>query len=211
MNNIVVKKTIGVLIAIFILSVAFYGTFLPMRKSQIFISAMQQLRSLKSLSDLEQVFAVPLDAPSPIGQEELVRNTANVILGLIQQNDKPEIVAELLSYVEKYYRPIVERGRGMSFEQDLYLLGALNEAAFIKTKNVSYLEAAQNYYSKGLTLGPKRPQFLYGMFDIYRTEGNVDGAKAIAAQILSQWPTDERARRGLQDFLDYVEKLTSKK
>ncbi len=205
------KKIISVLVAAFVLSVTFYGSFLPMRKAQIFINTMQNLRSLRSVADFENALAEPLDAPSPIGQEELVRNTTNIILGLVQQNDKPEIVSELVDYVEKYYRPIIERGRGMSFEQNLYLLGALHEAAFIKTKNPAQLQAAKNYYLKGLELGPKRPQFLYGMFDVYRTEGNVEAAKAIAAQILSQWPDDKRAQKGLQDFLDYVARLTNKK
>ena len=213
MNHSIMKKAIGVLIAVFILSVSFYGSFLPMRKSQIFISAMQYLKSVKSVSDLKDVLDAPLAAPSPIGQEELVRTATNVVLNLVQQNDKPEIIAELVNYVEKYYRPIAERGRGMSFEQNLYLLGALNETAYIKTNDIRYLQVAKGYYLKGLELGPKRPQFLYGMFDVYRTEGDVNNAKAVAGQILSQWPGDERASRGLQDFLDYVQaqSLTGKK
>lgn len=216
MNNPLTKKSIGVLTTAFILSVAFYGTFLPMRKSQMFIGVMQNLRSqnlrsLRSIVDFENALSVPLDAFSPVGQEELVRDTTSIILGLVQQNDEPEVINELMSYAEKYSAPIVERGRGMGFEQNLYLLGALNKAAFLKTKDVKYLQAAHKYYSQGLDLGPKRPQFLYGMFDIYRVEGNVEGAKAIANQILSQWPNDERVSKGLQEFLDYVQSLTKKK
>lgn len=211
MKNTLIKKIIGVLAVAFILSVAFYGTFLPMRKSQLFIQTMKNLKSAKSLTELEDAISVPLDATSPIGQEELVRNSTNIFLNLVQQNDRPEVIAELINYAEKYYNPIIERGRGMSFEQNLYLLGALNESAFIKTRDPKYLAASKRYYLQGLELGPKRPQFLYGMFDVYRTEGNIEGAKKIADQLLSQWPDDERAKKGLQDFFDYLQSLTKKK
>jgi hypothetical protein len=207
--NSALKKILAVLAAVFILSVAYYGSYLPLRKSQAFIDALRNLRSAKSLAEFEQTISTPLDMPSPIGQEELVRNSANVILGLVRQNDKPEIIAEVVSYIENYYKPVIDRGVGMSFEQNLYILGAINEMAFVKTKDVKYFAAAKKYYSEGLGLGPKRPQFLYGMFDIYRIEGNVDGVKAIAGQILSQWPGDDSIKQGLSSFLSQV--LTNRK
>lgn len=188
----------------FILAVAYYGNFLPMRKSQIFISTMQGLRSVGSVSALKDAFSEPFNVPSPIGQEELVRNSGNVILGLVQQTDKPEIISDLMNFMESSYRPIIERGRGMSFEQNFYIMGALNELAFVKTKQTNYFNAAKSYYSEGLRLGPKRPQFLYGMFDIYRMEGNIDGTKQIANQILTQWPDDDRTKAALDDFLSKV-------
>jgi hypothetical protein len=92
----------------------------------------------------------------------------------------------------------------MSFEQDMYVMGAMNEFAFVKTKDVKYLNAADYYYSKGLELGPKRPQFLYGMFDIYRIVGDVNNAEKIAGQILSQWPGDDKTRAAFNDFLNKV-------
>jgi len=196
-----IRKIIAVLAAAFILSVAYYGTYLPMRKSQIFISTLKGLRSAKTIEDLVRALSVPLDAPSPIGQEELVRNTSNIFLNLVQQNDKPDVVSASINFVENHYRPIIDRGRGMSFEQNLYILGVINETAFIKTKEIRYLEAAKNYYIQGSRLGPKRPQFLYGLFDIYRAVGDVENTKKIGEQILSQWPDDERTSKGLSDFL----------
>jgi hypothetical protein len=206
--NKTLRKVIAILAAAFILSVAYYGDYLPLRKSQVFISALRELRNIKSLTDFEHTLSVPLDLPSPIGQEELVRNTANIVLNLTQQNDKPETVAEITSFIENYYRPIVERGKGMSFEQNLYIMGAINETAFVRTRDVKYLQAAHNYYNEGLKLGPKRPQFLYGMFDVYRMEGNVEAATTIANQILTQWPDDEQIRNGLNLFLSQVKVVT---
>lgn len=200
--NPVLKKTIGSLAAIFILSVAYYGNYLPLHKSQIFINSLRNdLRSINSEADFEHKLSVPLDLPSPIGQEELVRNSSNLVLNLIQSNNDPVLIGRLIDYLDGYYNPIIARDRGMSFEQNLYVLGAINETAFVKTKDVKYLEAAQKYYSHGIALGPNRPQFLYGMFDIYRMEGNIDGVKTVAERILSQWPTDDRTRAALADFL----------
>jgi len=205
MSSSLVRKILGVLLSAFLLSVAYYGSYLPLHKSQMFITALRNLRNIKSLADFEQSFSLPLDAPSPVGQEELVRNTANTVLGLMQQQGvSSQIAAELMKYVQNYYAPLIDRGRGMSFEQNLYLLGALNEIMYTRTGDAKYLQAADKYYSEGLQFGPKRPQFLYGLFDVYRMEGNIVGVQAIAQQILSQWPDDQRTRSALADYLASV-------
>jgi tetratricopeptide (TPR) repeat protein len=202
--NPTLKKFLCIVAVAFLLSVAYYGNYLPLRKSQLYIYTLRNLNSARSLQDLERIISTPLDAPSPIGQEELVRNTANIFMGFAQQSDNNASIDDFMGFIGKYYKPIIDRGRGMSFEQNLYILGAMNEFAFVKTKQMKYLEAASEYYSKGLEFGPKRPQFLYGVFDIYRIEGNVDGAKKIAEQILSQWPDDDKTREALGDFLTKV-------
>ena len=203
------KKIVGVLIAIFILWIAYFGTLRPLTKSQIFINTLRNLNSARSLSDFKKILSVPLDYSSPIGQEELVRNSANIVLGLVQQNSDPKLIADTLDYIESYYMPLINRGRGMSFEQNLYILGAINELAFTKTNQTNYLADAQKYYTEGLSLGPKRPQFLYGMFDVYRIEGNVTGAVSIAQQIMNQWPADTRTSQALDQFLAQVRSATS--
>ena len=60
---------------------------------------------------------------------------------------------------------------------------------------------AQKYYEEGVALGPNRPQTLYGLFDVYRAEGNVASTTAIGEKILSNWPTDTSIATGLQSFL----------
>ncbi|MBU6500527.1 MAG: hypothetical protein KGJ89_03685 [Patescibacteria group bacterium] len=210
-NNPTFKKVIGILVSVFILSIAYYGTYLPLRKSQAFIDSLKNLNSVNSLTAIEQELSGPLNMPSPIGKEELVRNVANIFLSSLQQNNDPKAIDEIVGYVEKNFQPIVDYGRGMSFEQNMYILGAINEFAFVKTHDAKFLEASQRYYERGLELGPNRPQFLYGMFDIYRIEGNVEGAKTIASKILSQWPDDTRTQEGLAQFLSTVQNATASK
>lgn len=197
-----IKKVVGIALALCILGIAYYGSYLPLKKSKAFIQTLRSLSTARSFGDFTKAMSIPLNIPSPIGQEELVRNLGNIVLGVVERSGSPpELIAGSIEYLESYYRPIIERGRGMSFSQNLYLLGVTNQLAFANTKQIKYFEAAKRYYEDGLRLGPGRPQFLYGVFDIYRTENNVPRAKQVGEQILSQWPQDERARRGLEDFL----------
>jgi len=200
------KQAVAIIISIFVVGTAVYGSYLPMRKAEMFIATLQGLRSspVSSLNELESRLSVPLDYPSPIGQEELVRNTANNILGFISQGADPTSTAILISFLDNYYAPIIASGKGMSFGQDLYLMGAINETAYARTGNPAYLVSAQKYYEEGVALGPNRPQSLYGLFDVYRAEGNVTSTTAIAEKILSNWPTDANIAASLQAFTKAV-------
>lgn len=209
--NILLKKTIVVAGIAFLGAIGYYGSILPLQKSQTFIVSLRRLDSVQSVAEFKALMSPVFDIPSPIGQEELVRNTANSILGTIQRTENPDVISQLMQYVEGYYKPIMDRGTGMSFGQNLYILGTLNEFAFLRTKNPTYLAAAKSYYSKGLELGPKRPQFLYGMFDVYRMEGDVEGVRRIAAEVLSYWPDDARVKGGLEEYLKKVESSAAKK
>lgn len=197
--NPIIKKAIAISASVFLLFLAYYGSYLPMRKSMIFINTLQNTGGIKTLSDFQQAFSVPLDYPSPIGQEELVRNTANTVVNTLQ-NIPPEGVDQMVGYIESYYEPIVSRGRGMSFGQNLYLLGVLNEVAFLRTQKTRYISDAEKYFKEAQDLGPKRPQSLYGLLDVYRIKGDVPDAKIVGEQILSQWPADAKVRGILQSL-----------
>jgi len=206
------KKIIAVACAIASLSLTYYGTYLPLRKAQMFIATLQGLQTTPptSLSDLETRLSIPLDYPSPIGQEELVRNTANSVLNFVQQSPDATSTDALVSFLMDYYNPILSRGKGMSFGQDLYLVGAINEIAFSKTGQTNFLSTAQQYYEEGETLGSNRPQPLYGLFDVYRAEGNVASTTAVADKILSNW-SDPTVSQALAQFLASAPKATSTK
>ena len=197
------KQVIAVVVSLFIVAAAIYGSYLPMRKAQIFIATLQGLQGspVSSLNELTDRLSVPLDYPSPVGQEELVRNTANNVLGFISQGADPTSTAVLVSFLNAYFAPIIAREKGMSFGQDLYLMGAINEMAYVHSGNPVYLTAAEKYYADGVALGPNRPQSLYGLFDVYRAEGNVANATAIGQRILSNWPSDVNITNSLQAFL----------
>jgi len=195
------KKTIAVLASLVVVSLVYYGSYLPLRKGQIFIEGTRNLENAKSLQEFEGAVSPALDAPGPIGQPELVRNVAGMVLNALRSSgDKPGIASALLDFIDGYYQPILAHDRGMSFEQDLFLMGTIYETAAVKTRQVSYLTTAEKYLRHGYELGPRRPQFLYGLLDIYRIENDVARATAIAEQIVAQWPTDTTTK-GVGDQL----------
>lgn len=190
----VVKKSISIIAAVFILVVMYIGSYLPYTKSSLYISTLQQISSVHSLSEFEARLSQPLDFWSPIGQEELVRNTANVAVNVVSGSTDASITKEVVRYITSYFQPILDYGKGMSFDQNLYILGALNEVAFQKTGDASYLQAAQGYFERGEQMSPNRPQFLYGLFDVYRFENNTAATKATGGKILSLWPDDQNVK-----------------
>lgn len=198
------QRVAAIIIVAAIFGIAIWGSYMPMRKAQMFITTLQALQTPQgqatSLTDLENKLSVPLNYPSPIGQEELVRNMANSVLSFVQQGGNATDTAALIGYLNSYYDPILNAGKGMSFGQDLYLEGAINEIAFAQTGNPTYLAAAQKWYSEGVALGPNRPQSLYGLFDVYRAENNVSGTLAVGTTILKNWPTDTRVQQAMSLF-----------
>jgi hypothetical protein len=197
------QKVAAIIIVIAIFGIAFYGSYLPMRKAEMFITTLQGLQTspATSLSDLQARLSVPLDYSSPIGQEELVRNMANSVLSFVQQGGDASSTNELISFLNKYYDPILSQGKGMSFGQDLYLEGAINEIAFAQTGEPNYLASATQYYLQGNALGPNRPQPLYGLFDVYRAAGDATDTIAVGNKILENWPTDANIQAAMQQYL----------
>ncbi len=204
-------KIFGIVAVGFLVFAVYYGNYLPMRKSQVFINSLRSINSVASLDEMKKIISVSFDLPSPVGQEELVRNFTNIALDLTNKNNDPAVISQIMDFVDGYYGPIIERGKGMSFGQDLYLLGALNEVAFLKTKDQKYFVKSKFYFEKSNELGPKRPQSLFGLFDIYRIEGNAQKVQEIAGQILNQWPDDERTKAALADFLQRAGQTNSGK
>lgn len=195
--NRTLKQIISVLAAIFLLLVMYYGSYVPFHKSAEYIDTVQSLQSISSVQQLEDAFSPSLNISSPIGQEELVRNLGSIVTGLISNNGTahPEVVQPLMSYLTMYYNPIIARGHGMSFGQDLYVMGTAEETAFNATHTASYLQAAQSYFQEGLSQAPKRPQFLYGLMAVYQAEGNNAQAAVEAKTILTYWPSDTQTQQ----------------
>ncbi len=197
--NATPKKIIGSTLTVVILGIMYYGSYLPYKKSSDFIVALQS--RVNSFQDFTDVFSLPLQDPSPIGQGELVRNLGGSVLGIVQNsNGNKDLIDAVIEYLDQYYGPLVGSDRGLNFGQDLYILGAINQTAFEKTGDPKYLEKAEEYYTRGLTLAPKRPQFLYSLMHLYASTGRFTEARKIGDQIVSQWPTDTKTAAQIKSF-----------
>lgn len=201
--NLLSRQIIAFSASIFILVIAIYSNYLPMKKSEAFIGAMRELQigNVKSVNDFYRVVSYPLSLKSPFGQEEIVRQFMNYIAGIINQTDNPEIVNFLMEYINQYAQPILKRGKGLSFNQNVYLAGVLNLYAYQKTSDINYLNVSRDYFEKGYELSKKRPQILYGLFDICRLQKDNNCAKKIGDEILTYWPDDYEFKKIYDEFL----------
>lgn len=196
-----VKKSIAILATITLLYVAYTGSYLPMRKSQAYIATLRNMSNVRSIDEFKNAFQAVFDIQSPIGQEELVRNMASTVVSIISNPQvNPAIVEPLVQFAEDSFRPIITSDRGMSFSQNLYVLANIHQAAFIRTQDVRHLAAARIYYEWGEKRGPERPQFLYGLLDVYRMQGDAEAVKRVSDKILSLWPTDDGVRKAVAQF-----------
>jgi hypothetical protein len=202
-----VKRLIALVASAAIFGVAYYGSYLPMKKSQEFIGGMRQLRGETSINEFQEIFNKVLAIPSPIGQEELVRHLASTITPFLSNERNKDLVPTVVRFAEDKYRTIMDRGTGMSFNQNIFVLATMYQTAFVRTGNLQYLEAAKQNYLRGLALAPRRPQFLYGLFDVYRMLGDKKGVLDIKTKIVENWPDDERIGPATDEFMRRVEEF----
>lgn len=196
-----VKKAIALIATVTLLYVAYIGSYLPMRKSQAYIATLRNMGNIRSIDEFKSAFQAVFDIRSPIGQEELVRNMASTVVSIISNPQvNPAIVEPLVQFTEDSFRPIIASDRGMSFSQNLYVLANIHQAAFLRTNDARHLAAARIYYEWGEKRGPERPQFLYGLLDIYRMQGDADSVKRVSDKILSLWPDDDSVREAVAQF-----------
>jgi hypothetical protein len=199
-----IRKAVATILAVVLVVVMWYGSYLPMQKSYAYIDMLQRLGTVQSWDQFVGLVTVPLDMMSPIGQEELVRNFGGTIaMRIVQTNgSNPTLMDQVFAMVNRYMGPIMASGRGLSFDQNAYMMAALNQTAYLSSKDPKYLNDAEKFFKLGLEKSPNRPQFLYGLFDIYRTNGDKVKAKETADKILSLWPDDVRVGAALQEVFN---------
>lgn len=207
------KTIVAGIVAVAVLVVAYYGNYLPLRKSQSFIYATRVLASgkIQTLEQFRNVLEVPLNLESPVGHEEIVRNTANILLNQIRSTaptpDQQKVMTNfVLDIAKTYFDPLLARGKGMSFQQNLYIMGLLHQISYIQTKDMNYLVEAEKYYRTAHEAAPKRPQPLYGLFDVYRLMGNEAKVKEVSDNLLSLWPEDQNIKKGIEEFENNLKK-----
>ncbi len=194
------KKFISLAATVCLVGVAYYGTWLPLQKSQAYVAGLQGRRAIKSWDDFTTTFTPALARVSPIGQEELVKNFGSLVQSLLGLNSqsRPEVAAVVLKYYGQFMDPLVARGRGLSYGQTIYVAAAVQQTAYEATGGEQFAKAAEQLYRRGLEYSPHRPQYLYGLLKIYEKSNRKEEARRIAQEILSFWPTDDEVRQALK-------------
>lgn len=197
--NPLFKKIVIVMVIVIIVIAIYFGSFLPLRKSQSLVRAMRSVGAARTVDDLEKILSQSLDFYSPVGQDESMRQVATLISDVLtRQKDFPrEIADELLNFSVKYFNPVIESGYGGNLSRNFVILGQIYQVAGFRYNDSAYFEKAVDYYKQGLIYSPNRPQFLYNLFNIYLNQKNFASAKEIGEQITRYWPNDNKIKEEL--------------
>ncbi len=178
------------IIIVVIISAVFgliFGSFLPFKKAQKYVQAVNNLGSIRTLDELKKNFNGVFDYYSPVGGEESARFTGQTFLNIVGQENMPENVStELANYMEKH---ILKNNT-----KQLLLMASIYEIRWRRYKKPEDLEKIKEYYRLTLNFGPRLPMPLYGLFNIYRETGEFEKAGEIGETILKYWPEDERIK-----------------
>ncbi len=176
-----------------------YGALLPLRKSQLFIQAMRQSGQSTSVAEYMRIFNRALDFYSPVGQAESIRFLENQIGSIVAQKPPQQVADALVMYADSTSRVTEPGAHSSNYVQEIVILGNIHATNFRNYKAQRDYDIALALFQKGLTLSPKRPQFLYGLLQLYTDAGEQEKAEEIAKDILSIWPSDEKIQQAIPD------------
>lgn len=188
----------GVLIAAF---VVIYGSFLPYRKSTLFISALQTANQATTLDEFLIPYMVALDATSPIGQNELVRNFANTVAGISANVQKSggqvntQLIRALGATFDRYALPTIDRRSGLSQAQSFYAYSSAYMSLDDVDDTRQFRVRAKSLLDKVYELSPDRPQALYPLLDYAQRYGNEKDELTYAERIVALWPGDTKVQK----------------
>jgi tetratricopeptide (TPR) repeat protein len=184
------KKIIAISATIVILIAMYLGSFLPLRKSQIYIKAMFNFQSGKvhSVEDFVGLFGSALNFYSPIGQDEVVSYYSGILANVINQQNNEQVIEILLKESEKWMEPILKAQKGFVFNQNLYNFAVVYKIAGLKFKNEIYYQKSLDLFNEGLKYSPNRLIFLGGLYELYQAKGDNEKMKEISEIVLKYYP-----------------------
>ncbi len=194
------KLIITIISSLLILAAMYFGSYLPLRKSQLQIKALSGMREIRSVEGFNDLFGPVLDFYSPVGQGEVTSGYLSNILNVVRQQSDKDVVGALIKQAEIRMAPILEKRSGFSFNQNIYNLASIYSAGAVKFNDGDYYRKGVEMYRLGLKYSPNRPMFLYGLFGLYQSKGDKEGVEEIGGIILKYRPDDEHVRRTIQDY-----------
>jgi tetratricopeptide (TPR) repeat protein len=146
------------------------------------------MSSIKTVGEFTRALESVLTFTSPVGQEEVVKFSAGNILDILSQKGQPEEASrKIAEYIEPYL-----------FKDDvrhLLTLAQIYAALWRNYGREEYFQKAESYYRQGLSISPKMPPLLYGLFGLYGAKGDAQKISEIGTKILTYWPNDASISR----------------
>jgi len=196
------KQVIVVVAAGFIVYILYFGSFLPIRKSQKYIRARQT--QIISLAQFDALYDGVLSYASPVGQDEIVSNYVSMLTEIIAEEKRKEspnetLIRHLVGKAEEWGEPIIERGVGFNFSQFIFNMANIYQGTMIAVPDRTYYQKGVELYRLGLKYSPDRQLFLYSLFDMYRFRGDNENARKIGERIVEVYK-DERVKQVVQSL-----------
>ena len=196
------KQVIVVVAAGFIVYILYFGSFLPIRKSQKYIRARQT--QITSLAQFDALYDGVLSYTSPVGQDEIVSNYVSMLTEIIAEEKRKEspnetLIRHLVGKAEEWGEPIIERGVGFNFSQFIFNMANIYQEAMFAVPDRTYYQKGVELYRLGLKYSPDRQLFLYSLFDMYRFRGDNENARKIGERIVEVYK-DERVKQVVQSL-----------
>lgn len=184
----ILRKTAAIGAVILLLFLIYLGSYLPFRKASLFIQTLRSFNTVKSLEDLEKRLDRLFDFYSPVGDEEVLRFLTTEFVKVMQGNLPQPLAAFLVGYTENRYLEYVSSRVNVNVVKLIVQLAQLRTVYGLKYQDSQSLAAAEKYYKEGLKLSPRRPEYLFGLYDLYRTVGRLQEAAELGKEILIYWP-----------------------
>lgn len=197
-----IKKLIATLATSIILVLMYFGSYLPLRKSQLYIKAMFDLQSgkIRSIQDFNTAFGSALNFYSPIGQDEITSQYLNILANVISQQTDKDIIEILTKQAENIMEPILKTGKGFGYSQNLYGFARLYELVAQKLNSNAYLQKSVDMLKLGLENSPNRYIFLEELFNAYQMKGDKIKIKEIGETILKYSSDNEKIKEAIKSL-----------
>ncbi len=194
-----ILKKIVIVIGILIVAIGLYfGAYLPFKKAKALISAIRSLQSVRSIKELEYRFDKVLGIGSPAARDETVGFMTEQLLNLLRSSPPKAIGEMVINYTEEITKPVLNNPASPELTKIILKLAILYQTGWSLYQDKIYALRAEELYLRGLEVSPNRPQFLYGLFDLYLATGNRVKAVAVGEEIIRFWPTDSLVKQNLE-------------
>lgn len=179
------RDILAIVFIIFGIIVIYFGALAPFWRAQNFVYAYQNTENFKTLEELENTYNKAFDFYAPLGQEEMAKFLSERMFNVLKSGQMPEEIAlEIVKYVESNS---VQDNNIIQLMQT----GNLYEALWRLYGGDNYFLKAESYYKKANEIGPRVPQPLYELFDIYKDSNQENKMEEIGRNILELWPEEK--------------------
>lgn len=193
-NKEKVVKIFYLFVAAAILLGMFCGTLQPIRASLFMRRSFDDLTGQILITDMKDRFSAIAERATVVGETEALLRLISAADLAVKSGVSPNVARDLVFWSETYSEPFLLKHKTYPDTRVLFALATLYFDAGSATGDGAYFKKSEAFYLSGLNFAPKRPQFLYGLMNLYAKEGRNVEARAIGEKIITYWPFDSATR-----------------